>query len=34
MDSEQVLVDVMNSPSWQITKPLRRAKHLLRDARS
>ena len=30
MQSEQVLVDVMSSPSWQITKPLRRAKQLLR----
>ena len=30
MLSEQVLVDVMNSPSWQLTKPLRRAKNLLR----
>jgi len=26
----QVLADVFNSPSWRVTKPLRRAKHLLR----
>ena len=30
MRSEQVIVDVLNSPSWQVTKPLRRAKRLLR----
>ena len=30
MLSEQVVVDLMNSPSWQVTKPLRRAKKLLR----
>jgi SAM-dependent methyltransferase len=30
MESERVLVDVFASPSWQITKPLRAAKKLLR----
>lgn len=30
MQSEQALVDVLASPSWQITKPLRAAKKLLR----
>ena len=30
MRSQQVMVDLYNSPSWQITKPLRRAKHFLR----
>ena len=28
--SAQVLSDVMNSPSWRLTKPLRTAKHFLR----
>ena len=29
-DDARVLADVFNSPSWRVTKPLRRAKHLLR----
>ena len=29
MDSERVMVDVLSSPSWQITKPLRAVKKLL-----
>ena len=34
MESRQVLVDVMRSPVWQATKPLRLAKRMVRDARS
>jgi SAM-dependent methyltransferase len=30
MQAEQVLVNVMNSPSWRVTEPLRQAKKLLR----
>jgi Methyltransferase domain len=30
MESHKVLADVLNSPSWRVTKPLRTAKHLLR----
>jgi hypothetical protein len=30
MNASQSLVDLLNSPSWRITSPLRRAKQLLR----
>lgn len=31
MCSQRVLLDVFNSPSWQLTKPLRSARRLLRS---